>query len=448
MFKNQHLQHRGPNRLTIQVSITLLIFSICLVCNVILVNAQTASTISESSHAESLLIYFEPNTDLETRDEVLRSLNATLISWTEAIGMAEIQISKTGCVRASMATSGFAHASITGVEQDAAVVQGAYLPNDPALQERQKSYAQQLLQMEDAWDYTLGHEGAVIAILDTGLNPQHIEFGRSPVAGYNFVADSTNYRDDHGHGTHIAGIINAQINNNIGTVGLCPQCSLIIVKVLNHKNYGTWSTIARGIVYAVDNGADIINLSLGSKQTSQAIERAVEYAKEHDVLIVAAAGNERIGKSYYPSALDDVIGVSATDDRDEYWVLSNYGTNIDLSAPGYMIYSTGDENNVQQNDAFSYMTGTSMAVPHVVGLAGLLLSQDANRTSAQLTDILIKSSEDLGEEGWDPKYGHGRVNAAKALASAGVVPTRQAEEATEIALPSAEHQLRLPLVLQ
>lgn len=415
-------------------------------CSSFVISENIVMAADNIPDTDSLLVYFEEGTDEETRQHVLEGMNAILIDWTEALNMAEVQINSENEVRASLDTSIFSHSLIAAVEADTAIVRGTYMPNDPALQEREKSYAQEVIQMEEAWDYTLGDPSTVVAIVDTGLNPQHIEFGTPVIAGYNFLNNTTNYRDDHGHGTHVAGIVAAQMNNSIGTVGICPQCSLIVVKVLNQDNYGRWSTVSKGIVYAVDNGADIINLSLGSDESSHAIESAIAYAHENDVLIIAASGNERSGIDFYPSAFADVIGVSATNDYDEHWVLSNYGNNIDLSAPGYMIYSTGGEENFADNDAFSYMTGTSMAAPHVAGIAGLLLSQSANRTSAEITQILLSTSDDLGEEGWDPQFGHGRVNAAQALADAGIEPSTQAYETTEIDNRSSKHQLLLPLV--
>ena len=396
----------------------------------ILVDGQVATAANKLQSTESLIIHFEPGTSEAERQKTLNKMNATLVEWTEALNMAEVTINADGSVSASLNNSVFNDAAITSVEVDSVIVRGTYMPNDPALQEQQKSYAQDMIQLKKAWDYTLGHHGAVIAVLDTGLNPQHVEFGTPVVAGYNFVNNNDDFSDDHGHGTHISGIVAAQINNNVGTVGICPHCGLIVVKVLNKENYGTWSTVAKGIVFAVDNNADIINLSLGSDKTSPSIEKAIQYAQDNGVLIVAASGNEHRDDDFYPAAYEGVLGVSATDDRDEHWVLSNYGRNIDLSAPGYMIYSTGG-GGANDSDSFSYMTGTSMAAPHVAGVAGLLLSQDANRTPEEISEILFRTSKDLGDTGWDPQFGHGRINAALALADAGVAPTRQAVEITK-----------------
>jgi len=406
----------------------------------VLVEEQVAKAANASQTNETLLIHFEPETSEAKRKEVLDNMNATLVDWTAALHMAEVIIKDTGGVTASLSKSTFSDPAIATVESDLIIVRGTYMPNDPALQDWQKSYAQEVLQLETAWDYTLGHHSTVIAVLDTGLNPQHSEFDTPVVAGYDFVNNRADFRDDHGHGTHIAGILAAQINNEIGTVGICPRCGLIAVKVLNADNYGTWSTVAKGIVFAVDNNADIINLSLGSDQSSASIEKAIQYAQEKGVLIIAASGNEHSNVEYYPAAYEGVIGVSATDDRDEHWVLSNHGRNIDLSAPGYMIYSTGIGENLTDNDAFSYMSGTSMAAPHVAGIAGLLLSQDANRSAEEIAGILFRTSRDLGEKGWDGKFGHGRVDAARALADAGIAPTRTTQEAAKVS-PKGESKV-------
>ena len=164
----------------------------------------------------------------------------------------------------------------------------------------------------------------------------------------------------------------------------------------------------------MDNGAHVINLSLGATISSATLAAAVEYAVAHDVLVVAAAGNNSSDAPFYPAALDGVIAVGATTSGDERWARSNYGNYIDLVAPGALIYSTSNDlNNFYHG--YTYMSGTSMAAPFVSGVAGLLLSANDLLTAQEVTAALIDGAEDLGATGWDADYGYGRVNATGSL---------------------------------
>jgi subtilisin family serine protease len=170
----------------------------------------------------------------------------------------------------------------------------------------------------------------------------------------------------------------------------------------------------------VDAGANVINLSLGGTSNAQIIEDAVRYAAEHNVLVVAAAGNGRSNTPFYPAALAEVVGVAATRNDDSRWSLSNYGPFVEVTAPGYAIYSTyNDLNNAY--GGYNYMSGTSMASPHVAGLAGLLLSLKPDQSLAQLRSLLQSTSVDLGEPGRDDYFGYGRIDAYAAL-QAGIPP--------------------------
>ncbi|OUC06819.1 hypothetical protein RY27_18675, partial [Litorilinea aerophila] len=212
------------------------------------------------------------------------------------------------------------------------------MPNDPALSSPEQGYAFVRIHALEGWEITTGSPEVVIAMLDTGLNLQHPEFAGRIVPGYDFVNDDPDPTDDHGHGTHAAGLIAAAIDNGIGLAGVCPNCRLMPIKVLNGQNSGTWFNVARGILFAVDHGARVINLSLGSSVPSQTVAEAVRYAEERGVLVVAAAGNADSDAPFYPAALDPVIGVSATMENDQTWSLSNQGSYVDVAAPGHIIY--------------------------------------------------------------------------------------------------------------
>jgi subtilisin family serine protease len=188
------------------------------------------------------------------------------------------------------------------------------------------------------------------------------------------------------------------------------------VKVLDARNGGTWSSVSKGILFAVDNGADVINLSLGATLSSTALISSVQYALDHNVVVVAAAGNSGNNTPFYPAAAPGVIGVSGTDTADQYWAVSNYGDFIDVAAPAVSIYSS--YYSLANGSGYAYMSGTSMASPFVTGLAALIRSRRPELTAAEVGDLLEKTAYDLGEPAWDRYYGYGRVDAHAALVAA------------------------------
>lgn len=287
--------------------------------------------------------------------------------------------------------------------------------NDPNFNNPNFVYAPQLIGAPLAWLHTQGSQQIVIAVLDTGVSTQHPELhGQLLPNGYDFINADGDPDDDHGHGTHVAGIIAALADNGIGSAGICPGCKILPVKVLNRSNTSTWATVIEGIVYAVDNGAHILNLSLGGISEVAAVRAAVDYAHARGVLVIAAAGNNRSETPFYPAAFEGVLGVGATTSSDVIWSLSNSGNYIDLVAPGAIVYSTYyDLDNYY--GGYIFMSGTSMATPHVVGLAGLLLSQDATRSANDVIAILTSTALDLGDTGKDKIYGYGRIDAWSAL---------------------------------
>ena len=380
----------------------------------------------------TMLIQFTADTTSAERDALLAGSGAQLIEWIEQISVAKVMFAQKPDAEATpkMRHTALASPHITFVEHDA-VVQGTYKPNDPDLNDLQKGYGHQIINLPGAWDYEKGNEKIIIAILDSGINTIHTELADKIVGGFDFINNDRNPIDDHGHGSHVSGVIAAEMDNLTGSSGVCPQCSILPIKVLDQDNFGTWSAIIDGIIYATDHNARVINVSLGGETASKAVEAAVEYAQSKGVLIVAAAGNSRSQHSFYPAAYPGVLAVGATDNQDKQWYLSNTGSYIDVSAPGHLIYSTSKSTNDVEN-SYAYMSGTSMAAPYVSGLAGLLLSQDPTRTPEEITELITSSADDLGKRGWDSAYGHGRINAVRALIF-GHVPTFEVE--SEIYLP-------------
>ncbi len=401
---------------------------------------MTASVQAKSvvEDTKTLLIQFDENVTAQERDAVIRELNGQLVRWLAPISVAQVALPdqsslerSAGTLLASYQRSG----AIESVEYDGPVFGTAIqeasvqadldapswmlspLPlNDPDFNDPQLVYAPQLLQLPTAWNYTMGDPDVVVAVVDSGINPAHPEFQDRVIPGYDFVNNDDDPADDHGHGTHVAGIIAAAANNGTGMVGVCPQCRLLPVKVLNEDNVGTWAGVAAGVIYAVDNGADIINLSLGGNGGANVLEQAIEYANQQGVLVVAAAGNGRSDAPFYPAAYPGVLGVSASRNDDTRWSLSNFGDYIDLAAPGYAIYSTYSD-LANYYGGYTFMSGTSMASPHVAGVAALLLSQDPERSAADVERLLLETAKDLGDPGKDAYFGYGRVDPLAALSA-------------------------------
>ena len=377
---------------------------------------QEPNTTNPTRQGDIVLIQFEPTLSSEEREEMIARIDGELIDWLAPIHTAKVRI-PTAMGRSANPTQAVAkiRSVVEWVERDG-LVRGVGVPNDPDVTDDTKVYAPQLLNLFDAWDYTTGDLDVVISILDTGINPEHPEFEGRLLEGHNFISGEGPPTDDHGHGTHVAGIAAAAINNERGSSGVCGNCGILPIKVLDENNVGTWSGVSAGLIYAVGNGADIIVLSLGGNVGSQTMEAAIEYATEQGVLVIAAAGNAASDADFYPAAYPEVLGVGATQQKDVKWPLSNFGNFISVVAPGNAIYGTYyDLDNAY--GGYTFLSGTSMAAPHVAGLAGLLLSQDPTRSMEDITRLITTTVVDLGDPGWDPLFGHGRIDPVAALAA-------------------------------
>jgi len=267
------------------------------------------------------------------------------------------------------------------------------------------------IKAEQAWDVTTGATNIVIAVLDTGTATDHPDLADKIVPGYDFINNDNNPYDDVFHGTQTAGVAAASSNNGEGVVGVSWGARIMPVKVLGTRG-GSDETVARGVRWAVDNGAKIINASLGSPSDGRVLREAVQYAHDRGVLFVAAAGNTPDGKSHYPAAYETVLSVGATGRSDTVTGFSSWGPFVDVSAPGVGILSTS------WNDGqltYEYSNGTSYSAPFVAGLAALVWSVNPSFTADQVKQIVEDSSDDQGTPGFDEFYGRGRVNAMRAV---------------------------------
>ena len=296
------------------------------------------------------------------------------------------------------------------------VMRATFIPDDPLYA---KQWHLTRVGAEQAWEYTCG-DGVTVAVVDTGVAC----YDKGPFSrgtdlsgtrcenGYNFVHDTTDAYDDQGHGTHVAGTVAQTTNNGKGTAGLAYCARLMPVKVLNRNGWGTLADVAEGIRYAADNGAQVINLSLGGSGKSKILEEAVEHALSKGVVVVAAAGNS--GRAVgYPAAYEGVIAVSATDSNDNIAWFSSRGPQVVIAAPGVAVtQQTICDGGKNKCEIFGTFNGTSMASPHVAGAAAMMIGLGVGGPDA-VREALTSSAVHKD----DPKlFGAGILDTASATA--------------------------------
>ena len=264
----------------------------------------------------------------------------------------------------------------------------------------------------DAWDITMGDADIKVAVIDSGIDLSHPEFSGKIYAQKDVVDYDGSAQDDNGHGTHVAGIIAATADNGIGIAGVAPGVKLIIVDA-SGPSYASTADIVEGLDFAVEQGADVVNISLGCYLNDTALQAAIQSTVNAGIIVVAAAGNDGTSDAHYPSDYEPVISVTATDFDDGIIPISNYGSQKDISAPGLMIYST-----YTNAAGYTSMTGTSTASPMVAAVAALILSVNPDLSVSEVKDILYSTSVDLGDPGRDDYYGYGRLDAYAAVTAA------------------------------
>jgi subtilisin family serine protease len=327
-----------------------------------------------------------------------------------------------------------------------------YLPDDPLFG---RQYALQKVTAEAAWEVERGSRDVVVGVIDTGVDYNHPDLSANlwlnpgedlntngvadsadfngldddgngyidDIRGWDFTdapnyPDGGDYRgrdadpmDEMGHGTAVAGIIAAAAGNGQGMAGLAPGCRVMNLRAFTAGGNGEEDDVAAAILYAIENGAAVINMSWGDVFVSRLLDDVIHYAAGMNIVLVASAGNSATDQIHYPSAFANTISVGATDNMDQLAGFSNYGPSIDIVAPGVSILSTTRHARYD-----SSLNGTSFSAPYVSAAAALLLSQDRSRSPDAVRGILTTSADDLGPQGWDAFYGAGRLNMARALA--------------------------------
>jgi thermitase len=336
------------------------------------------------------------------------------------------------------------------------------LPNDPGWNSQ---YGPINIQAPQAWDITTGSSSVVIAVIDSGVdlghpdlaskiwtNPGETGGGKQTNGldddgdgyvddwrGWDFVNGDNRPQDDNGHGTHVAGIAAAASNNGVGIAGIAWGARIMPLKVLDSNGSGSESNVAAAMTWAADHGAKVINLSLGGGPSS-VMEDAVNYAYSSGVTVVAAAGNDGAlgGGVLYPAAYDHAIAVASTDASNNRSSFSSYGPEVDLAAPGSGIYSTVPTGSCEfcNPSGYNTLSGTSMATPHVAGVAALLASLPQFDSPDKIRNGMEATALDLGDPGWDQFYGFGLVQARNALLFTPPPPIQYAV-ATSLTCPSS-----------
>ncbi|GBD92746.1 thermophilic serine proteinase precursor [bacterium BMS3Abin05] len=334
------------------------------------------------------------------------------------------------------------------------VFQIEWTPDDPGFD---RQWGLRKIEAEQAWDITRGDPSVLLAVIDTGIDYNHPDLRKSiwinpgedlnhngrvdssdfngvdddgngfvdDIQGWDFV-DAPNYpdggdyrkRDDNpadgnGHGTAIAGILAAQANNGIGVAGVAPDCRVMNLRAGTSRGLLEEDDVAAAIVYAVENGARVINMSFGDVEITRFLRDVIQFAYRNNVLCVASSGNSGSSRIHYPSGLEETLSVGASTNYDARASFSNYGVSLDLVAPGNQIYTT-----LRQN-SYGTVSGTSASAPFVTGAAGLVLSVHPDYSAEMLRHILTSTCDDPGPSGWDSTFGAGRLNVYRALQVSG-----------------------------
>lgn len=391
------------------------LFVLCLFCLGIGFAISNFTGLATRGEFDSLVIDFKDNLPLEKIEAQLQVLTQeyhlapqlnSKFSQVEQIYVVKGDRPLLDKLRASSLSQG-----VESIEPNY-IYHALVAPNDP---EYSKQWHLRSIHIEQAWEENRG-KGITVAIIDTGVSKVPDLAQTEFVKGYDFVSDKVNADDDNGHGTHVAGTVAQSTNNNYGVAGIAYEAKIMPLKVLSASGGGTISDIAESIRFAADNGANIINLSLGGGGESQVMKDAIEYAYNKGVVIIAAAGNENAESASYPARYAHVIGVGALDAQDERAEFSNYGAGVNIAAPG-----GGNGSKIWQETIdpdtntpiISGFQGTSMAAPHVAGVAALIESIGVTAPD-EVFAVLQQSARKITS---DPQnfYGAGHLDAAAAV---------------------------------
>ncbi len=343
---------------------------------------------------KQMIIVFEDNVSGQEMDDILLDVGGEVSETYAEVGIAKVEVT-VDSIAELMDSS-----SVKYIEEDIIIKQSAQI----------EDYGIKTTNISAAWDSGLSGKAIKIAVIDSGI-ASHNDL--VIVGGVSTVDYTSSYNDDHGHGTHVAGIIGAR-NNSYGVKGVAFESDIYAVKAFNQNGEALLSDIIEGINWSIVNDMDIINLSSGTQTASTAFRTVIDKAYENGLLVVAAAGNDGTSDGSgdtvdFPARYDSVIGVSAVDVNSNRAEFSSTGPTVEVAAPGVRVLSTYIGNQ------YAYISGTSMAAPFVTGELALLKQAYPNLTNKELRKALIEHTLDLGVIGRDTFYGYGLIQASSFL---------------------------------
>lgn len=346
-----------------------------------------------------LIVTFRPGTAAGLADGLLAASGGRVVSEIEELGARVVELPVRAAQRARAAWA--ADPRVAGVEEDG-IVQVDWTPSDPLWGYQ---WEQRQIRMPRSWNLTRGSARTVIAVVDTGVQPNHPDLEGQLVQGRDVLNRDRRPADDNGHGTAVAGVIAASASNGMGVTGGCPDCRVMPIKALAADGTGYWSVAARGIIWAADHGADIINLSFGGPTGGSTLYDAIAYAKSKGAVVIASAGNNNSTSLFYPGAYDNVISVAASTSLDLRYSWSNWSTSwVTLAAPG-CTHSTA------LWSAYHSFCGTSAAAPVLSSVAALVRARRPGWSTSRLESVLIESTIPTPY----PFTRHGRIDAFGAV---------------------------------
>lgn len=384
---------------------------------------------------EKILVKFRPQMSIQSVNSILSAYQARSERLIPRVNVHVVRVSKETTVEDTL--------SALRKNPDVLYAEPVYklrlcdTPNDPLFRSQYALYnpggvlqipgspsgtSRADIKATSGWDYGKGSENLLVAVLDTGVDYTHPDLKNKVVSkGKDFANNDDDAFDDHWHGTHVSGIIAAETNNAEGVAGVAWYCKILPAKVITADGEGDYDWLIQALVWAADFEQNnlkvsVINMSLGGSEPSSALEEALKYAYNKGIVLVAATGNES-SQVLYPAAYDQYcLAVGASDYNDQVADFSNYGPEVDVVAPGIWILSTYPlALTAPGHLPYAYATGTSMAAPHVSGLAALIKSKKPWLSPAEVMKVIKYTADDIGTPGRDDYVGYGRINCERAL---------------------------------